>query len=230
VDALPYYTPHSTELELYYPTTNVDERIISIKNYAGAMTLDQVSALQARAFVINSSVRGEVDLNVIESIREKQGILAADVQGFLRVITPDKKLMNAEWEEKAQVLSQIDILKTDAVEAESLTGERDIKQTAKKISDWSVKEVVLTHKDGLLVYADGKFYETRFYPERLIGRSGRGDTCLGSYVAKRLTADPEQAMIWAAAVTSLKMEAEGPIKRKIEDVEDLIRKKYISHQ
>jgi hypothetical protein len=32
--------------------------------------------------------------------------------------------------------------------------------------------------------------------------------------------------VWAAAVTSLKMEAEGPFKRSLSDVEDLIRKRY----
>jgi hypothetical protein len=33
-------------------------------------------------------------------------------------------------------------------------------------------------------------------------------------------------MIWAAAVTSLKMEAEGPFRRDIREVEELIQKRY----
>jgi len=68
--------------------------------------------------------------------------------------------------------------------------------------------------------------KTNSYPRKLIGRSGRGDTCIGSYVARRLNAPPPQAMIWAAAVTSLKMEAEGPFRRDIREVEELIQKKY----
>lgn len=88
------------------------------------------------------------------------------------------------------------------------------------------KEIVLTHKDGLLIYADNKFHEMNFYPVRLDGRSGRGDTCVGTYVAKRLSAAPRDAGIWAAAVTSLKMENLGPFDRSIEEVKALIQAKY----
>ena len=59
-----------------------------------------------------------------------------------------------------------------------------------------------------------------------MGRSGRGDTCIASYVTKRLTASPAEATVWAAAVTSLKMEAEGPIKKAVAEVEEMIRRKY----
>jgi hypothetical protein len=62
----------------------------------------------------------------------------------------------------------------------------------------------------------------------LIGRSGRGDTCIASYITKRLTEPPEVAIIWSAATTSLKMEAEGPFVRGIKDVEEFIRKEYNS--
>ena len=57
-------------------------------------------------------------------------------------------------------------------------------------------------------------------------RSGRGDTCIASYTAKRLNTSPQGATVWAAAVTSLKMEVEGPFKRNIEEVDNLIQNKY----
>jgi len=107
-----------------------------------------------------------------------------------------------------------------------LTGETDIEAAAGTLASWGPEEVVLTHRDGLLVLADGRFHKAPFCPQKLVGRSGRGDTCIASYVAKRLTASPMEAVIWAAAVTSLKMEAEGPIKRKIEEVAELIERKY----
>jgi sugar/nucleoside kinase (ribokinase family) len=88
------------------------------------------------------------------------------------------------------------------------------------------KEIVLTHKDGLLIHADGKFHENGFYPSCLDGRSGRGDTCIGAYVALRLSKDPLEAGIWAAALTSLKMEKLGPFDRPISDVEALICARY----
>jgi len=107
-----------------------------------------------------------------------------------------------------------------------LTGISDIREAARKISDLGPHEVVITHRNGLLVYVDGQFYEKSFSPNQLIGRSGRGDTCIAAYLAKRLSASPQEATIWAAAVTSLKMEAEGPFQRTIEEVNHLIQTKY----
>jgi sugar/nucleoside kinase (ribokinase family) len=241
VTVFPVYTPHSTTLRLYYPTSNPDERVLSVTQTAGAFTPEQVRDLQSKAFLINGSIRGEVDLDVIRELKAKDTLLAADVQGFVRVVAPDGTLVYAPWPEKEQVLSHIDIVKTDAVEAEMLTGTADIKAAAEIIGGWGPREVVLTHRDGLLVFARvgqarvgqarvgqarGQFHQAPFCPRQLVGRSGRGDTCVASYVAKRLTAPPQEACIWAAAVTSLKLEAEGPIKRTVADAEELIERVY----
>jgi sugar/nucleoside kinase (ribokinase family) len=123
-------------------------------------------------------------------------------------------------------LACLDVLKSDAVEAEFLTGETDIFKAARFYAEMGPKEIVLTHRDGLLIYAEGKSYEMGFYPSQLLGRSGRGDTCVGTYVAMRLSKPPREAGIWAAAVTSLKMEKLGPFDRPVSDVEALIRSRY----
>src|SRR5690606_21518423 len=88
------------------------------------------------------------------------------------------------------------------------------------------RDIVLTHKEGLLVLSGGKYYEAGFYPDELRGRSGRGDTCMGSYVSCRLDGSAGESTIWAAAVTSLKLEREGPVDRSRADVETLIAAKY----
>jgi sugar/nucleoside kinase (ribokinase family) len=94
------------------------------------------------------------------------------------------------------------------------------------LADMGPREIVLTHRDGVLVYAEGQYYAAGFFPRELVGRSGRGDTCVASYVAKRLTASPAEATIWAAAATSLKMEAEGPFKGDVDEIRDLVRARY----
>jgi sugar/nucleoside kinase (ribokinase family) len=226
VAVYPTYTPHSTDMRLYYPTSDVDRRTLSVTHTAGSFTPDQVENLESRSFLINSSIRGEVDLDVIEALREKDTLLAADVQGFTRIIGPDTTLQYGDWPEKREVLSYIDILKTDAVEAEMLTGKTDIRVAAAEIAAWGPSEVVLTHRDGVLVLAEGVFYEAPFRPEKLIGRSGRGDTCIASYLCRRLRGSAQEATVWAAAATSLKMEAEGPLMRSTADVEQLIERTY----
>jgi len=164
-------------------------------------------------------------MDVIHTLKDKKMLVAADMQGFVRVLR-GVDLKYEPWDEMASTLALIDVVKSDAVEAEFLTGETDIYKAAKFYADIGPREIVLTHKDGLLVYADGKFHEMNFYPARLDGRSGRGDTCIGTYIAMRLSKSPREAGIWAAAVTSLKMENLGPFDRSMEEVEDLIHAKY----
>ena len=225
VDVFSHISPHSTCLRLEYPTSDVDERVIYVTSSASPFTTDEVEKIQAQAIVIGASMRGEVSLQVIEELAKKETILAADVQGFLRA-DDNGKLVPGEWPERDSVLACLDILKTDAVEAGLLLGKCDLYTAAKKMHDFGPREVIITHRDGLLVYADGNFYEEKFLPKEIIGRSGRGDTCIASYTAKRLSASPQEATVWAAAITSLKMEAEGPFQRTIEEVNNLIQNKY----
>ena len=225
VDVFTHISPQSTCLRLEYPTSDVDERIIYVISSAGPFTPAQVEKIQAKAIVVGASMRDEVGLQVIEELSKKKTILSADVQSFIRV-NDNGKLVPKEWPERNDIFTCLDILKTDAVEAGLLFGECDLYTAAKKMHDLGPKEVIITHREGLLVFADGKFYEEKFLPKEIIGRSGRGDTCIASYTAKRLSASPQEATTWAAAVTSLKMEAEGPFQRTMEEVNNLIYNKY----
>jgi sugar/nucleoside kinase (ribokinase family) len=213
IACFPVYTPHSTLMRLEYPTTDPDIRRLSVATTAGAITVEQVEGLQAKAAVIGASLRGEAGLDVIQQLKKKGVVIAAE-------------LRYEPWEEMQMTLAQVDIVKSDAVEAEFLTGETDLRKAARFYAVMGPKEIVLTHKDGVLVYAGAEFYDVGFYPARLDGRSGRGDTCIGVYTAMRLSKTPPQACVWAAAVTSLKMEDLGPFKRSIADVEALIHARY----
>jgi sugar/nucleoside kinase (ribokinase family) len=218
-------TPASTCLRLEYPSSNLDERVIYVTSSAGAFTPGQVVGIEARAFVLGPSFRGEVHLGVIQTLVAKGVRIAADAQGWVRVVR-DGKLAFEDWPEADQYLAHVGILKTDAVEARKLTGQADIRKAAQLLAERGPEEIVLTHRGGLLVLAGGQCHEVGFFPKELVGRSGRGDTCLSAYTAKRLSATIAEATRWAAAVTSLKMEAEGPFQRNVRDVEDLIARKY----
>jgi sugar/nucleoside kinase (ribokinase family) len=225
IDCYVTYTPQSTLLKLEYPTADPDIRTLSVTSVAGSIITADVENLNARAAVIGSSLRGEVGLDVIRVLKDKNMLVAVDMQGFVRV-RRGAELKYESWDEMQSTLAQVDVVKSDAAEAEFLTGETDIHRAAKFYADMGPREIVLTHKDGLLIYADGKFNELKFYPARLDGRSGRGDTCIGTYVAKRLSLAPREASIWAAAVTSLKMENAGPFNRSANEVLTFIHRKY----
>lgn len=218
-------TPKSTCLRLEYPSSNLDERVIRVTSKAGPFAPEEVKHIETRALVIGGSMRDEISLRVMKKLAHKTDSIAVDAQSFVR-IDREGTLVSAEWPEKQAVFAIVQVLKADAVEAELLTGSADIRVAAKILYELGPREIVLTHRDGVMVYDGDQFHEAGFFPKKIVGRSGRGDTCIASYVASRLNASPEEATIWAAAVTSLKMEAEGPFRRDIVEVERLIEEKY----
>ena len=219
-------TPSSTLMRLEYPNDNPDERILSVADTAGSFTPNEVRAVDAKAFVISPSFRGEMPIETIQELRAKDTMISVDAQGFIRIRRPDNRLEHVAWPEQREVLALVDILKADVVEAEALTGEADMKLAAKALTAQGPREIVITHRDGIVVLADGRTFEAEFHAQSMLGRSGRGDTCVGSYVAARLEHPPEEAICWAAATTSLKIEAPGPIRRSYEDIVDLIEQHY----
>ena len=220
VTAFATATPASTCLRLIYPTADLDERTIELTSSAGPFTVDEVAGLDAKAFVIGASVRGEVPVEVVETLAAKGGILALDVQGFLRIVR-DGIMTFDGWPGREEILRRVTVLKTDAVEATLITGESDRYVAARRLAASGPREILLTHGGGVLVFTGGTFYEAPFIVQEVRGRSGRGDTCTSAYLSRRLTADPAEAVAWAAAVTSLKLEAEGPFRRSLGEVESL---------
>jgi len=47
---------------------------------------------------------------------------------------------------------------------------------------------------------------------------GRGDTCMGAYLARRLDHSVEDSLRFAAALTSIKLESSGPFRGSLDDV------------
>jgi sugar/nucleoside kinase (ribokinase family) len=85
VEVLATPTPQSTGLKLVYPTPDLDQRKVYNVGFAGPFTPAEVAPVQARTFHIGASIRGEVPLEVIEALAQKEARISLDVQGFLRV-------------------------------------------------------------------------------------------------------------------------------------------------
>ena len=226
ITVFPTATPSSTLMRLEYPTDNPDERILTVADTAGAFTPEQVRDLDARAFIISPSIRGEFPVETISELRTKDALISADAQGFIRVRRSDGRLEHLPWPEQEEVLAMIDVLKADIVEAEALTGEPDMTAAAKALAAQGPREVVITHRDGIVVLAEGRVLEARFHARSMAGRSGRGDTCVGSYMAARLEHPPEVAINWSAATTSLKIQTPGPIRKSHQEIVDFMEHHY----
>ena len=113
-------------MQLEYPTSNPDIRTLMVSDTAGTITPEDISGLNGmRSAVIGTSFRGEVGIDVIKALSEKDVVLAADAQGFVWVLV-DQSLKKEDWPDMEETLAFLDVLKADAVEADCLTGEADI--------------------------------------------------------------------------------------------------------
>jgi sugar/nucleoside kinase (ribokinase family) len=163
---------------------------------------------------------GEVDLPLLKSLAQRRPV-ALDVQGFVRVREGDE-LVFRDWPQKAEGLAKVTYLKLDHAEAEVLTGLTDVHAAASQIATYGPREIMITHNRGVLVYTGEQTYEATFTPRSMDGRTGRGDTCFATYLGKRLSAPPEEACRFAAAVTTLKMERPGPFRGTLAEVETMM--------
>jgi sugar/nucleoside kinase (ribokinase family) len=112
----------------------------------------------------------------------------------------------------------ITYLKTDAAEAEILTGLSDRYAAARLLHEWGAKEVMITHNTEVILYDGESMYSAPLKPRNLTGRTGRGDTTFAGYLAKRLHCGIEESLQYAAALVSLKMETPGPFTGTDQDV------------
>jgi len=209
-------------IENVYFTEDMDRRLCKPLGFAGPFRLEDLPDIRARTFLVGPIMAGEVDIPLIRMLAAK-GMVALDAQGFVRV-REGEDLVFRDWPQKQEGLALVDVLKVDTAEAEVLTGRTDVRRAMQELAAYGSREIVLTRPQGVLVYADGEFYQAPFEPREVRGRTGRGDTCFAAYLGRRLTAGPEEACCFAAAMTSLKLERPGPFRGNIEDVERIVKR------
>ena len=121
---------------------------------------------------------------------------------------------------------QVNTLKTDAAEALIMTGHDDRRKAAEQLHAWGAKEILITHNTEVLAYDGGQFYTCPIRARNLSGRTGRGDTTFAGYITERLHAGIPEALLFATALVSLKMETPGPFCGTRQDVLDYIDQFY----
>ena len=216
VEILATSAPETSGIENIYDSADMERRICIPLGFAGPFQKDEIPDLSARAVLVVPIIAGEVDLSLLRYLAQR-GPVGLDVQGFTRFREPGR-LVSRPWPDMAEGLALVTYLKVDRAEAELLTGQTDLQVAARELAAYGPREVVVTQSSGVTVYADGEIHEAPFTPRSLAGRTGRGDTCFATYVGKRLSASPEEACRFSAAVTTLKQEQPGPWRGTLDDV------------
>ena len=206
----------TTSITLVYDSPDRERRKLVLETQAGAFDVTSLPDIPSSIYHLAGLFKGEIPDDFITHLSSR-GSVALDVQGVLRC-SEEGKLHFRPWDRARELLPLVSFLKTDAAEAEILTGEKDREKAALMLNGWGAGEVMVTHNREVLLVTGGKLYRAPFNPANLSGRTGRGDTTFAAYLAKRLTAGPEESLFYAAALCSIKMESPGPFAGSVKDV------------
>ena len=196
-----------------------DERQQNVLAQADPFTMAYLDETDAQVFHLGPLMADDISLSIIQQLAVK-GQVSLDVQGYLRKLI-GQKVYPAEWNEKLEALKYISILKADVAELKALTGNADVRDGAKTLASWGVKEAVITNgSKGSLIYYESEFFDIPAYrPEKQLDATGCGDTYMAGYLYKRMKgANVKESGEFAAAMAGLKIENYGPFNGNEADV------------
>lgn len=215
----------TTVMENQYFTENRERRKSSCLAQSDPISLAELPQGGSGIYHLAGLLYGDFNIDIIPALA-RHGKLSADMQGFVRH-NVDGILKLQDWPEKSTYLSYFDFLKVDAVEAELLTGVEDRRDAARILCEMGANEVLLSYNEEMLVCDKQEIYTCPVKARNLSGRTGRGDTTTGAYLAMRaLGYEIREALLYATACVSLKMESPGPFTGTKDDVEAYIQAFY----
>ena len=222
-----YWKPSTTTCSIrnQYFTADKEKRVCTSMGVCDPFQIEELPDIDTKIYHFAGLVYGDFDGELFEKAA-KQGKVAVDVQCLLRHVEADKTMAFHDWDEKLKYLPCIDYLKTDAAEAEILTGLSDRAEAAKLLYSWGAREIMITHNTEVLIYDGKEIYTCPIKARNLTGRTGRGDTTFAGYITERLRTGISEALQYCTALVSLKMETPGPFMGTREDVLEYIREFY----
>lgn len=224
------FSQDSTTMRNEYFTADKEKRNSTCLSCAEPFTIDELPNANAKIYHFAGLLYGEFPNEMIIEC-SKKGDVALDVQACLRhADMSDGSMFFKDWDDKKEILPYVTYLKTDAAEAEIMTGTSNREEAAKILWELGAKEILITHNKEVLVYDGKKTYTCPIRARNLSGRTGRGDTTFAAYINERLNNSIEKSLLYATATVSLKMETPGPIKSNRDDVENYISQFYFDYK
>lgn len=207
------------EYRVVFPTPNVDLRQPFLVKAGDDLTIDDVPDFEPCLVHICCIGPRDFQIELMRELKVRGFRLSVDMQNF--VLQADKEtgaVFLQDVPEKKEILSMASFVKLDVMEAQALTGVKDLQEQAQILEDWAGCEIIITSSEGALVRSNGETMFARFTIGNVRGRMGRGDTLIGSYLARRMDYSAGESIRFAAALTSIKMETIDPFHGSMEDV------------
>ncbi len=212
-------SPETPQYRIVFPSDNVDERRVFLIKSGMHFVIDDMPPIEPCLVHLSGLSLQEFSLEFLQELKSRGFRLSVDMQCFMfRADEATRSLYLEDIPEKKEILRMVEVAKLDTVEAAILTGTGEMQDQAIILEEWGTREALITSAQGALARSEGKTVFTRFTNTSTRGRMGRGDTLCGAYLARRMDHPVEDALRFAAAATSIKLESAGPFKGSLADI------------
>jgi sugar/nucleoside kinase (ribokinase family) len=219
IDVISLDTSETTHMLVVHKTDNMDERLIYQTKNAGFFDIESMPAIECRLMHLGALTDQEFTLEFMRQLKGRVPRLSMDMQNIVRQVDITTGLINfKDTLVKKEMTMLVDAVKLDVVEAEILTGTNDLNEAAAIVEGWGASETMITRSDGVLLRHRGQTYFENYSNKSVHGRTGRGDTTMGAYLAWRIDHDVHESLKFAVALASIKMETPGPFRGSLNDV------------
>ena len=219
VDVYLQPVPLTTHMRVVHPTGNADERVMVQSQNAGFFVHADIPPIESGLIHLGALTDREFSLEFMQHLKQRGFRLSVDMQNSVRQVDTETGVIHfRDVQDKREITGLADIVKLDVVEAEVLTGTRNMEEAAKRVEKWGAPESILTCSDGAFARYRGKTHFEKFSNTSSQGRTGRGDTTMGAYLARRTDHSVQESLGFAVALASIKMETPGPFRAPLEEV------------
>jgi sugar/nucleoside kinase (ribokinase family) len=219
VDVFHLDTVETTHMRVVHQTDNMDERLIYQTKNAGFFDIESIPPIESPLMHLGALTDQEFTLEFMRQLKGRVPRLSMDMQNIVRQVDIATGLINfKDTPVKKEMTMLVDVVKLDVVEAEILTGTNDLNEAAAIVEGWGSSETMITRSDGVFLRHRGRTYFERYSNKSTHGRTGRGDTTMGAYLAWRIDHDVYESLKFAVALASIKMETPGPFRGLLDDV------------
>jgi len=209
----------TTHMRVVHPTGNVDERLMYQTANAGLFISADIPPIESCLIHLGALTNSEFTLGFMRDLKQRGFRLSVDMQSFVRQVDPVSGVIHfRDVPSKREIVSLAEIVKLDVIEAEILTGTRNLEEAGTLVEEWGAIETILTCSGGVFARYKGDTFFEKFSNKNSQGRTGRGDTVMGAYLVRRIDHNVQVSLSFAAALASIKMETPGPFRGSLKDV------------
>ena len=153
-----------------------------------------------------SPLAGEVSPSLLTEISACSDFTFLDPQGFVRSFDGGGRVSTSPLRERS-ILSRVDAIKMDRVEAEMLTGKSDPRQALEKVSSIGMRKAIVTQGAEACYVLDGtRIYQVQVPKAPVVDTTGAGDILSGATISWYLkTRDFLRSACFGIAASSLSL-------------------------